>query len=370
MTQFSERLDRHCVHPWADVWINSAGDVTCCTQNRIRFGNIGEHSIEQIWNSEAAQTVRQLIGENQYMKAGCAPECPFLRGAKTEASSPPPPKEQINLDFPVPQAGSALADNIETVIDDYRHKRTIVSGLPVYVDTQPVLRCNSDCFMCNQDHMSTMEQSETMLANIEVLKPTAKLFRWQGGEVFTSKRFFAYLQSFDTSENPELIKYVITNGSVLTRERLDALTQIENPVYFLISIDGTSRQTYEKVRVGLSYDRAMECLYNLAEIQAQSKSKRTLVCWNYVVMNSTLAEMRDAIDLAERLRIDLNFAALQGEFLKENLFRYPIGDPRTLIEQLAEMAAYAANKNIHVSGFDGMIYRLKQRPDYLAGLPE
>lgn len=366
MNYFSERLDTHCVHPWADVWINTAGDVTCCTQNRIRFGNIRDQKMTEIWNSEPAQTVRKLIAENNYMKAGCAPECPFLRGAKTEAATPPPPKEQINLDFVLPKPNSTLAWNIENVLDDYKHKRQVVSGLPIYVDTQPILRCNSDCFMCNQDHMSGMEHSDVILDKIESLKPTAKVFRWQGGEVFSSKRFFSYLQNFDTEDAPELIKYVITNGSLLTRERIDALTKIENPVYFLISIDGVTRQTYEKVRVGLNYDRVIECLHTLAEIQAESNSKRILVCWNYVVMNSTLAEMRDAIDLAQRLHVDLNFAALQGEFPEENLFRYPIGKPDDMIRKFTELAKYSADKNIHISGFDGMIFRLKQRPDYIA----
>ncbi|AMK77756.1 MULTISPECIES: SPASM domain-containing protein [Methylomonas] len=368
MTQpqnFSDLLDSHCVHPWADVWINTAGDVTCCTQNRTRFGNVRQHSIEEMWNSDAAQSVRKLIGENKYMAAGCAPECPFLRGAKTEGRLPPPPKEQINLDFEIPEPGTALAKNIATVVDDYKHKRLQVSGLPLYVDTQPILRCNSDCFMCNQEHLSSMEHSDPVLEKIETLKSTAKVFRWQGGEVFSSKRFFNYLDNFDSSCNPNLTKYVITNGSLLTKERLVALTSVENPVYFLVSIDGVTKQTYEKIRVGLTYERVMECLFNLAEIQAKSANNRVLVCWNYVVMNSTLDEMREAIDLAAKLNIDLNFAALQGEFPEENIFRYPVYTPEILINKFTELQDYSNTKNIAVSGIDGMIYRIKQRQDYL-----
>lgn len=369
MTQpqkFSDLLDRHCVHPWADVWINTAGNVTCCTQNRTCFGNIHDQSIEEMWNSDAAQSVRKLIGENKYMAAGCAPECPFLRGAKTEGQLPPPPEEQINLDFDIPAADTALAQNIATVIDDYTHKRLRVSGLPIYVDTQPILRCNSDCFMCNQEHLSPMEHADPVLEKIETLKSTAKVFRWQGGEVFSSKRFFSYLENFNSNCNPDLIKYVITNGSLLTKERLDALTSVENPVYFLVSIDGVTKKTYEKIRVGLTYERVMECLFNLAEIQAKSPHNRILVCWNYVVMNSTLDEMRDAIDLAAKLHIHLNFAALQGEFPDENIFRYPIYNPELLIHRFAELQDYSTAKNSAVSGFDGMIYRIKQRQDYLA----
>jgi MoaA/NifB/PqqE/SkfB family radical SAM enzyme len=363
-TKFSELLDSHCVHPWADVWINTVGDVTCCTQNRIRFGNIREDNLEEIWNSEAAQSVRKLIGENNYMAAGCAPECPFLRGTKSEDAVQPPAKELINLDFTISEDSSALAKNIETVVSEYKNKQLQVSGLPIYVDTQPILRCNSDCFMCNQEHLSSLEHSDVVLEKIESLKATAKVFRWQGGEVFSSKQFFNYLKNFDSTSNPDLIKYVITNGSLLTKERIEALTNVENPVYFLVSIDGVTKQTYEKIRVGLNYERVMECLFNLAEIQAKSETNRILVCWNYVVMNCTLDDMHDAVDLASKLNVDLNFAALQGEFPEENIFRYPLYHPETLIGKFTELQAYSDTKNIAVSGLDGLIYRIKQRKDY------
>ena len=69
---FSELLDtanhHHCIHPWADLWINAAGHVSCCPQNRTRFGNIYQHGIEQLWNSEAAQTVRRLIADGDYLE--------------------------------------------------------------------------------------------------------------------------------------------------------------------------------------------------------------------------------------------------------------------------------------------------------------
>jgi len=361
---FSELLDSHCVHPWAYVLINAVGKVTCCTQNRTRLGNIHEDSLEDMWNSEAAQSVRKLIGENNYMAAGCAPECPFLRGAKSEDAVQPPAKERINLDFTIPVDSSALAKNIETVISEYKNKQLQVSGLPIYVDSQPILRCNSDCFMCNQEHLSNLEHSDDVLNKIEPLKATAKVFRWQGGEIFSSKRFFNYLEKFDSSINPDLIKYVITNGSLLTKERIKALTNVENPVYFLVSIDGVTKQTFEKIRVGLNYERVMECLFTLAEIQAKSETNRILVCWNYVVMSCTLDEMYDAIDLASKLKVDLNFAALQGEFPEENIFLYPLFAPETLISKFTELQAYSDTKNIAVSGLDGLIYRIKQRNDY------
>lgn len=361
---FSELLNptnNHCIHPWADLWINAAGHVTCCPQNRTRFGNIHQHSLAELWNSDAAQSVRKLIANNDYQAAGCEIECPFLRGAPTAPATHPPAAELINQDFSLPLDESTLGKNIATVAEEYKAKKHYLSGLPVYVDSQPVLRCNSACTMCGQPHTSDLQHSDEILRKIELLKETAKVFRWQGGEIFTNKRFFNYLQQFDSGNNSELIKYVITNGSVLTEDRIKALTDNDNPVFFLLSIDGVKKQTFEKIRIGLNYERVINCLHKLSTAQAENRHGRKLVCWNYVVMNSTLDEMRDAIDLAAKLNVDLNFAALQGDFPEENCFVYPLHEAHILTDKFCELKTYSLAKNINVSGFDSLVYRLKQR---------
>jgi MoaA/NifB/PqqE/SkfB family radical SAM enzyme len=370
MTQaatFSELLEpdihHHCVHPWADLWVNSAGYVTCCPQNRSRFGNIHQDSIQQLWNSPTAQSVRQQIAAGDYVAAGCEPECPFLRGQSHAPLVPPPVEELINLDFELPLPGSTFARNIDILAEEYKSKAQILSCLPIYLDTQPVLRCNADCIMCPQPHDSELQHSPAVLEKLEALRPTAKVFRWQGGEVFSSKAFFNYLRDFNSADNSELIKYVITNGSLLTEARITALTDCDNPVFFLLSIDGVQQATFEKVRLGLNYRQVMASLRMLAEIQAGQSSGRKLVRWNYVVMNSTLLEMREAIDLAESLQVDLNFAALQGDYPQQNLFRYPIGDKQALIDSFLTLHDYSKGISIKVDGLQGLIYRLQQRHD-------
>ncbi len=363
---FSELLDpahhRHCVHPWADLWVNAAGHASCCPQNRTRFGNIHDHDLDALWNSPAAQQVRGAIATGDYVAAGCEAECPFLRGRLQTPAELPPADELINLDFELPSQTSPMQENLFQVAADYQAGREIATGSPVYVDTQPVLRCNADCIMCPQPHQSTLAHPEPVLQKLEALRRTAKVFRWQGGEVFSNKRFYAYLRDFDDSDNPELIKYVITNGSLLTEARITALTDTENPLQFLVSIDGVIQATFEKVRVGLNYRQVMQSLRYLAEAQARRGTRRW-VRWNYVVMSSTLADMPAAIELADKLGVDLNFAALQGAYPNENLFRYPAVDQAATLDYFLKLQRDSSRCAISVSGFAGLIDRLRHRTD-------
>jgi MoaA/NifB/PqqE/SkfB family radical SAM enzyme len=291
-----------CLHPWADLVVNARGLATCCPENRTRFGNIREKSAEELWNSEAAQKVRRLVAAGQYQEAGCDRECPFLRGRFKEPAEAPPPAELINPDFDMPEDQTPYARNVARVIDDYRHRREVMAGFPLFVDIQPVLRCNADCIMCGQPHDSRLVHNQSIRTKLSRLKPFANYFRWQGGEVFLDRSFRRQLvEATRDTTHPHLRLYVITNGVLLDEPALRTLATGPKPVFFLVSIDGVREETYQQVRRNLRFDRAMGCLRTLALLQRETG--RTLVRWNYVVMKSTVDEIAAAMSLAVELGV-------------------------------------------------------------------
>jgi sulfatase maturation enzyme AslB (radical SAM superfamily) len=346
-----------CVHAWADLWVNAAGKATCCPENRRVLGDLNAQTVDEMWNSSAAQETRALFARGDYERAGCNKECPFLRGSFTPPETPPPLDELINAEFALPNDGTVYAVNAAQVLRDYRERRAQVCSLPLFIDVQAVLRCNADCIMCGQPHQSKLEHGPELTARLERLKPAAQWFRWQGGEVFMSKEFTERLENFDHGDNPHLRRYVITNASVLNAERIERLIGGARPVTFLISIDGVTAPTYTRIRRRLDHRRAMENLALLARKQKE-RGRRDLVRWNYVVMRATLHEMRAAIDHAAELGVDLNFAPIQGPFEQENVFLYPEIADIDLPAYFSELERYAATQPIRVSGFVGMQQRL------------
>ncbi len=352
-----EEQDTPCLHPWFSVFILAAGWVSCCPQNKTRFGNILESPIEELWNNEPAKRVRRLLAEGRYEQAGCDAECPFLCGSYKGPEEQPPVEELIYPEFERDTGGEVYRNNLQLLADAYRSRSEEVEGKPVFVDVQTTVRCNSDCIMCEQPHKEKIELSPETLAGLDVLRETANWFRWQGGEVFIHKRFDPYLDAFGQGQWPQLRRYVITNGTLLSEQRLQTFANTENPVFFLVSIDGASKETFDKIRVGLDFNEVMAALVRLADIQ--KKNGRTdLVKWNYVVMKDTLAEMKAAIDRADSLGVDLNFAPIQGEYPQQNIFRYRnlMDEPFAYFEGLR---IYAEKKSIAITGFEGIQRRLE-----------
>lgn len=345
-----------CLHPWFSVFVLAAGWVSCCPQNKTRFGNVNETPIEALWNSEPAAKLRRLLAEGRYEQAGCDPECPFLCGSFEGPRQQPPVEELIYPEFDRDKGSEIYRSNLRRLTDAYRTRAERVEALPVFVDVQTTVRCNSDCIMCGQPHKARIELSEEVMSDLGRLRETANWFRWQGGEVFMHKRFDAYLEAFDAGDWPQLRRYVITNGTLLTEKRLQMFADTERPVFFLLSLDGVSKDVFERIREGLKFDKVMEALEGLAAIQARN-GRRDLVKWNYVVMKDTVDDMKSAMDRADALGVDLNFAPIQGNYPEQNIFRYPglLDRPAGMIE---ELQVYAATKSVAISGFEGIARRL------------
>jgi len=175
---------------------------------------------------------------------------------------------------------------------------------------------------------------------------------------FLLKNFTDYIENFDNDLMPNLRRYIITNGSKVTNDVVERLTNVERPVHFLVSIDGATEETHYKVRRRKYFKQAMKALKLLANKQKE-QGRKDLVRWNYVVMKSTLGEMKLAIKLASEIGVDINFAPIQGNYPDENIFRYQDIMPRDeLISIISNIESYSTNFDINISGFVGIHERL------------
>ncbi|MBF0146080.1 MAG: radical SAM protein [Magnetococcales bacterium] len=359
-----------CLHPWSDVWINAAGWVSCCPQNRMWWGNLRETPLERLWNSDRAGRVRRNIASGCYQEAGCDRECPYLRNSFQGPAHAPPVLELINPEFFDPMDGSDYSKNIKEVETAYRERQEHLTCQPLFVDLQTTVRCNSDCFMCQQPHRDEMHLPIALMESLAPYRATAGFFRWQGGESFIRKDFTAFLERFDDPDHPHCRRSVISNGSFLGAELLKRLILVDRPPFFLISMDAVSEECYRNIRRTTNHAKVMTALETLSQLQI-TLGRTDLVTWNYVVMKSNFSEMALAMDLAERWGINLNFAPLQGKYPEENLFLFPeLMDREELLLRLADMEDRAKELRVRITGFSGMRQRVSNRDTFRSDQPE
>jgi MoaA/NifB/PqqE/SkfB family radical SAM enzyme len=75
--------------------------------------------------------------------------------------------------------------------------------------------------------------------------------------------------------------------------------------YLIVSLDGTTQETYEQYRVRGHLDKVIENLSTLLERRNRRGQKTPVVEWQYIVMKQNEHQVPEAERLAEKLGVDL-----------------------------------------------------------------
>ena len=118
----------------------------------------------------------------------------------------------------------------------------------------------------------------------------------------------------------------VSNGTLIDDRVVDLINKTELD-YIIISFDGASEKTYNKIRIGSNFNKVVEGLGNLS----RKKHKNLSLSASFVVMKENINEMEKTVELFERLnfdsiyfkplnvistRDDIDFIANQDEILK------------------------------------------------------
>ena len=71
-----------------------------------------------------------------------------------------------------------------------------------------------------------------------------------------------------------------------------------------ISIDAASKETYEKNRLGGTWERLLENLVYLCKLRNTPMAHVNWICLNFVVQSNNYLEMEDFVTMAENLGAD------------------------------------------------------------------
>lgn len=122
-----------------------------------------------------------------------------------------------------------------------------------------------------------------------------------GNEPLTSPWFADILRIAARYQVPDLL--FITNATRLTPKIAEAIidsgvTQVQ------ISIDGSTKETYESIRRGADFDKLVKNIRFLTNLRRKHGGKLPRLQFNIVLMKSNLEELDGFVDLAEELEVD------------------------------------------------------------------
>lgn len=218
-------------------------------------------------------------------------------------------------------------------------KRSIHFGQPMSVSIEPTTACNLHCPECPSGLRSFSRPTgnlrfEQYKSYVDPILPrlSSMLFYFQG-EPYINNDLFNMIQ-YAAQKNVYTMSS--TNGHFLNEE--NCIKTIQSGLdRLVISIDGTTQDTYEQYRIGGKLQQVIDGTKTLIATKKKLKSNTPLVVFQFLVVKPNEHQIADVRSLARELEVD------HLEFKTAQIYNYENGSD--LIPESETYSRYKKNKN-------------------------
>ena len=137
-------------------------------------------------------------------------------------------------------------------------------SFPSYIQLQTINACQAACTMCPYDTYSKVFQRGRMedalfdkvASEIAEHPETHSFIPMLQNEPLLDKKLFERLRRFRDLSGERIEMELVTNGALLTDEVVENIRDVRLDILD-ISLDALTKETYEKIRIGLDFDQVM-----------------------------------------------------------------------------------------------------------------
>ena len=179
-------------------------------------------------------------------------------------------------------------------------------GLPMSLSIEPTTACNLGCTECPSGLKSFTRdtgnlKAPLLLKTLDELKGTLSYvsFYFQG-EPYINPSFLSFVKE---ATNRNIYTITSTNAHFISKEV--AVLTVESGLHKLIvSLDGTTQETYEKYRVHGSIDKVLTGIKNVAEAKVKLKISTPIIEIQYLVTSYNEHQIEEAKALTKEVGAD------------------------------------------------------------------
>lgn len=206
--------------------------------------------------------------------------------------------EKLNLLNETDFLHDKMLHNLFNNEHEIARREKILLSFPRSLNVTLTNNCNLKCIMCFANE-EKFEVSKNILEEIKNIIPYLQNISWMGGEVFLYKDFIELLQ---WTAQYSVRQEIITNGLLLDEKTIKIL--LTNHIDITISVDGTSKDVYENVRLNGNFSKLLEILSQINKIRKELNSTSRLKL-NTVIIKNNYHQIPDFLEFANKYGFDI-----------------------------------------------------------------
>ena len=278
-----------CRSPYEYAHVQANGDVYPCCPSKFGkiIGNLTMQTIDEIWMSEEAQSVRDSIEQGDYRYCN-AEACEYLRRANAD---------QVKLS---PNA----------LVEWSKNKGLLEYGRsPKIINLGSDRTCNLACGYCRKSlfKLTEAERERISLIDLNTFRGlsdnTERIVLLGEGDPFASPIYLQKMRTYNWAQHPKLKIKIQTNGLLLTPIMWESIASCHSVIDWIsVSVDAASAETYALNRGG-DFNKLLRNLEFIAKLRAEQQIDKFWI--NFLVQQNNYREIPAFAQLGKRLGCDL-----------------------------------------------------------------
>ena len=176
-----------------------------------------------------------------------------------------------------------------------------LAPVPRYVEIEVTTICPRKCVMCEHTYWKDQEERHLKFDEFKHVLSQFPRLRWLHltgeGSAFTNPD---YTKMLEYAKSKDICVYLVDSFDHIPESAIEKLIDLKiEGVY--ISLDAATKQTYERLRIGCDFDRAMGNIRRFIELKRQKRSILPEISFRYIVMKPNVHEMPAVLDLIASL---------------------------------------------------------------------
>ena len=274
------KIKNRCPRPFDTILVDKNGSCYACECTAWlpqSIGNLQIRSLSEIIGSETHTQLQDSISDGSYRYCN-ENQCPYIKSG-----------------------------NVLNTIQD-----TLIKEIRLAIDDSCNLRCPScrNGMIFHKEGLTynkRIKLADSINHWLELQEHPLTVHMGSDGDPFASNIYRYFMSNTPIKTN---IGYSILTNGLMFEEHRGVLANIMGKLKVLgVSIDGASKQTYEKLRLGGRWDKIKSNLQSMAD----SKDKYDFwFRFHVVVQQDNWWEMKDMVELAESYGVDeIYFSKIQ-----------------------------------------------------------
>jgi len=176
---------------------------------------------------------------------------------------------------------------------------------PSYVEMEVTQKCPLRCVFCEHTYWDE-GYDELSFKNFKYAMDQFPDLKWAGnnalGDPFTNKDYWRMGKLMD---DRGVCQEVYTTTFLLKETDMKKYAQMKGFIFFKISMDGATKETYEKVRPGVDYDKVVRNIKAFDYYKKKYNKHYPELHFHYLIIKENIHEALDYLDFIDSLDVNV-----------------------------------------------------------------